>query len=331
MPEIIDISENEILHQSEEVLKLLLKDHTTQQNIFWATDSYAKNGSGYTFFDPITIESITGANGLIIRPRAIKSKEEKTERTKDMAEVFTPSWICNAQNNLVDEAWFGRKNVFNVEDPENRTWQATADPIAFPAGKSWKDYVRATRMEITCGEAPYLVSRYDTVTGEYIPLEQRIGMLDRKLRVISENTSNSGEWLGMAQEAYKNIYAYEWQGDNLLLAREALLLTFIEYYEAKFGKRPLEKSITFIAYIISWNVWQMDGLKGVVPCSCKHKVAEMQATLFGESEVTTICEGCQKETYKGHNGTYCLIRDWGLKDPQTGENNRKIRFVDLIK
>lgn len=78
-------------------------------------------------------------------------------------------------------------------------------------------------MEITCGEGPYLVSRYDTTTGDFIPVEERIGLLDRKLRVISENTETSGEWLEMAQKAYKNIYAFEWQGDNLLLAREALL------------------------------------------------------------------------------------------------------------
>ena len=32
-----------------------------------------------------------------------------------MAEVFTPSWICNAQNNLIDNAWFERKDVFNKE------------------------------------------------------------------------------------------------------------------------------------------------------------------------------------------------------------------------
>ena len=92
-------------------------------------------------------------------------------------------------------------------------------------------------MEITCGEAPYLVSRYDTTT--------------------------TGEWLKMAQEAYKNIYGYEWQGDNLLLAREALLITFIEYYTEKFGEKPQERSIKYIAYIIAWNVFQMDGLKGV--------------------------------------------------------------------
>ena len=162
-------------------------------------------------------------------------------------------------------------------------------------------------------------------------MQERIGMLDRKLRVVSENTETSSEWLEMAQEAYKNIYAFEWQGDNLLLAREAMLISFIEYYQAKFGKDPLPKSILYIAYIISWNVWQMDGLKGVVPDSCKNGVKVVTHDLFGDIEETIYCDGCKKETFTGHNGIYCLIRDWGLKDPKTGENNRKIRFIDLIK
>ena len=252
-------------------------------------------------------------------------------RTKDKAEVFTPSWVCNAQNNLIDEVWFGRKNVFNCEHPETKTWTATTTPVLFPDAKTWKDYVRSTRMEITCGEAPYLVSRYDTTTGEFIPISQRIGMLDRKLRVISENTSTKGEWLKMAQEAYKNIYGYEWQGDNLLLAREALLMTFVEYYTEKFGEKPQDRSMKYIAYIIAWNIFQMDGLKGVIPNSCKHNELVIEQTLFEETERTVFCPGCKNETYKGHNGIYCLIRDWGCKDPVTGENNRKIRFIDLIK
>ena len=248
-----------------------------------------------------------------------------------MAEVFTPSWVCNAQNNLVDEAWFGRKDVFNVEGTTNHTWKANPNKIEFPEGKTWKDYVRATRMEITCGEAPYLVSRYDATTGEPIPIEQRIGLLDRKLRVISENVDASGDWLEWAQTAYKNIYAFEWQGDNLLLAREALLYTFIEYYQAKFGKAPLLKSINYIAYIISWNLWQMDGLKGVIPNSCRDNVPEFVQTLFGEEVRMVYCDGCQQDNIQVHNGKYCLIRDWGVKDPRTGEQNRKIRFIDLMK
>jgi hypothetical protein len=185
-------------------------------------------------------------------------------------------------------------------------------------------------MEITCGEAPYLVSRYDTTTGEAISLERRIGLLDRKLRVISENVERSTEWLKWAQTAYMNTYGFEWQGDNLLLAREALLWSFIEYYKAKFGRQPQLKSMKYIAYIISWNLWQMDGLKGVVPDSCKDGVKEVELTLFGEQEKMIRCTGCQSDDIHKHNGTYCLIRDWGNKDPYTGENNRKIRFVDLI-
>ena len=260
MIENIDINETEVLKQYPEVLEMLLKDHTTQQNIYWATDSYADRGEGYQFKDAIIADSITGDNGMIIRPRSVKSKDEQTKRSKDMAEVFTPSWVCNAQNNLIDDAWFGKQGVFNAESPEH-TWKATTGKIEFPEGKTWKDYVRDTRLEITCGEAPYLVSRYDTVSGMPIELAERIGLLDRKLRVVSENTETTGEFLDWCQEAYKNTYGYEWQGDNLLLAREALLFTFLDYYRAKFGEEPLLKSIQYIAYIISWNVWQMDGLK----------------------------------------------------------------------
>ena len=326
----VDIREDDLRNISEEVLAALLRDHTTQKNIFWATHDYEELGSEYSYHSPILPELITGERGMVIRPRVLKSKEEQTARAKGKAEVFTPSWVCNAQNNLVDEAWFGRKNVFNTEVHSNHTWRVNHNKIEFPEGKTWKDYVRATRMEITCGEAPYLVSRYDTTTGEAIPLERRIGLLDRKLRVISENVERRTEWLKWAQTAYMNIYGFEWQGDNLLLAREALLWSFIEYYKAKFGRQPQLKSMKYIAYIISWNLWQMDGLKGVVPDSCKDGVKEVELTLFGEQEKMIRCAGCQSDDFHKHNGTYCLIRDWGNKDPYTGENNRKIRFVDLI-
>ena len=90
-------------------------------------------------------------------------------------------------------------------------------------------------------------------------------------------------------------------------------------------------NLLYIAYIISWNVWQMDGLKGVVPDSCKNGVKVMTRDLFGATENVEYCSGCRDGGFRNHNGIYCLIRDWGLKDPKTGENNRKIRFIDLIK
>ena len=330
----IDILENKILEKYPDVLQILLRDHTTQKNIFWATDNYEYLGDGYKFNDPILIELITGENGNIIIPRVQKDKILQQNRSKEMAEVFTPSWICNAQNNLIDDAWFGRKNVFNTEiklDSGDYTWKVNHEKITFPEGKTWKHYVRDTRLEVACGEAPYITSRYDTTTGEFIPLENRIGLLDRKLRVINENVNNSGNWLDAAQTAYKNIYAFEWHGDNLLLARESMLITFIENYQYKFGKKPLLKSIQYIAYIISWNVWQMDGLKGVIPNSCNNKIIKNK-NLWGETEITKIsCEGCKKDDIYKHNGIYCLIKDWKNKDLKTGKKGRKIRFVDLLK
>lgn len=328
----VDIKENDILKTDNELLGILLFDHTTRKNIFWGTDNYAKLGEGYQVHDEITIERITGDNGNIVKPRVKKSKAEQLSRIKDKAEVFTPSWICNLQCNVVDESWFGRKDVFNTETTDadgKHSWIVNTDKITFPEGKTWKDYVRSNRLEITCGEAPYLVSRYDTTTGESIPIERRIGLLDRKLRIVSENTETSGEWLEAAQEAYKSTYGYEWQGDNLLLAREALLYTFSDYYKHKFNNEPLIKSLKYIAYIASWNLWQMDGLKMVVPYSCKDNVEITENTLFGEQKVMVKCEGCQKENVRKHNGTYCLIKDWRAKDPKTGSMGKKIRFVDL--
>ena len=216
-----DISENQLLvSYGEKVCMNLLKDHTTQQNIYWATDSYADLGEEFTFYAPITLDKITSYisdEGVVatkeqydaiikqtpearlcyqemIRPRAVKSKQEQTQRAKDKAEVFTPAWICNAQNNLIDEAWFGRnEGLFNAPDPNDpHKWINNEEKILFPEGKTWQDYVADMRLEITCGEAPYLCNRYDAVTGEYNQdVKYRIGMLDRKLRIVSENTKDS--------------------------------------------------------------------------------------------------------------------------------------------
>ena len=353
----VDVSEQELLEKCPEVLQALLKDHTRtayevekakkvgrppakdQWNIIWGTNNYLGLGeSGFGEKDEITEEKITGENRFLVRPRAVKEKEIQRQRVRDMAEVFTPAWVCNAQNNLVDEAWFGRSDVFNHEyvDKEGvHRWTATEGKIVFDekpsstSKRSWKDYVRDVRLEITCGEAPYLVSRYDTVTGlPETDLNQRIGLLDRKLRVVSENTRTSGEWLKWAQEALMATYGFEWQGDNLLLAREAVLFTVIDYYREKF-KRELQdkskklqaKSMKYFAYIISWNIWQMDGLKMVLPYSCHE---ETQTDLFGETE-SSSCPACVKGVMKGHNGIKCVIRDW--KKPR---NSQKTVFETLI-
>lgn len=316
----VDVKENKILEMDASLLSMLLKDNSSGKNLIWATDNYAQKGFGYGSNDYITTYAITGANGNLIKPRTEKTKQEQLSRVRDKAEVFTPSWICNKQNNLVDNAWFGRENVFNTETEKG--WATNEEKVTFPDGKTWQDYVKTQRLEITCGEAPYLASRYDTVTGKVIPVKNRIGLLDRKLRIVSENADGEQEWYAWAKEAYKSIYGYDWQGDNVLLARENLLFTFCDYYEDKFGVYPIRESLREIAEILAWNIWQMDGLKFVIPESC-HNETWVDYTLFGEETHETICEGCKTDNHNKHNGIYCYVKDW--------ETGKKIKFVSLLK
>lgn len=244
-------------------LDILLKDKTTKKNIIWATKSYESFGVQYSDDKQITVEAIIGLNSIIIQPRIMKAMEQQQERTKNRAEVFTPSWICNQMNNYCDEEWFGRKDVFNIE--KGKLWESIIERIMFPEKKTWKQYVDSRRLEITCGEAPFIVSRYDTATGEFIEIENRIGILDRKFRVINENTDDETEWMDWAIRAYQSVYGYEFQGDNLLIARINLLMSFVDYLNYKWNREPTVFELKKIANIIAWNLWQMDGLTDAVP------------------------------------------------------------------
>lgn len=305
----IDIIEQNIADVSFDLLKILLMDKTTGKYILWATDNYSEYGDGYKAQQEIIPELIIGRNTNVIQPRVAKSQSEQLKRTRDKAEVFTPSWICNQQNNLVDEAWFGRNKVFNVS--EGISWAAIKETIEFPYDKTWKDYVDARRLEISCGEAPYLVSRYDSVTGDAIPVRDRIGLLDRKLRIVSENTLTEADWYKWAVRAFQASYGYELQGDNVLLARENLLYTFIEYFEYMFYKKPSLTQIKKIAKIIAWNIWQMDGLKFTVPYSEAPPLFE-QMNLFDMFD-------CDEK--KPQAPVFCKIYDWRGK--------RALEFISM--
>lgn len=291
MPIPIDIRENNLLQEDPQLFQTLLADHTTQENIFWATDSYADLGKGYAWHDVITIESITGNHGNLIMPRAMKSRNEQQRRSRQMAEVFTPSWLVAKMNKVIDEEWANQHEE-----------QADTE-------KAWQTYLLATCLEITCGEAPFLTSRYDTVTGEPIPIDKRMGILDRKLRLVNQNSTDE-QWTHWALLALGSVYGYEWQGDNLLLAREALLATFIDYHEQRFNHKPDKAILLKAAEIIAWNVWQMDGLKAVVPCSC-HEELHTSNELFAENTTTsTPCPGCSENKIMAHNGLRCKLRRW---------------------
>lgn len=312
----IDIIEDDLLGLGGDILQTLLADHTTGRNIIWATHDYDYRGDGFRFGDSITVGSITGENNHIIMPRMAKGSQQQRSRSQVMAEVFTPCWVCNAQNNLIDDAWFGRAAVFNTENDDN-TWTANDKP-QIPEGKRWMDYIKDTRLEMACGEAPYLVSRYDATTGVPIPIGERIGMLDRKLWIIHHNTPNLSlrmtksqkkvvkkKWLRQVYRAYQSVYGYEYQGDNLLLAREAMFVSYIEYYQAKWqtDKLPSMGSMQRIAEIVSFNIWQMDGLSYGIP---GQKPAEQLEESLFPMEVRP-------------EQRFCRIREWTGIEPLKGK------------
>ena len=303
---VVDILENLL---PTPLLEILLQDRTTEENIFWACNDYEELGSGYSFSDPITLDAIRGEHGRVIMPRVMKHRDLKRRRTKEKAEIFTPAWVCNLQCNCGDDGYLAEGVSFNYNlDAEGREWEATTEPIRFAEGVTWQDYILRTCMEITCGEAPYLASRYDAVTGEPIPIYKRIGLLDRKLRVVGENVSDRADWLVWVVKSFQSVYGYEWQGDNILLARENMLYTFIEYYRDRWGEEPTLAEQTEIAEVVAWNIFQMDGLKFVIPNSCHE---EVQHTGLFEADVKRVpCPGCKKNDPLLHNGIYAKIRDW---------------------
>jgi hypothetical protein len=278
----------------------LLLDKTTKKNIIFATDAYAERGADFAETSQITVDKLVGFNRILIQPRVEKAEAEQQARTRKKAEVFTPGWVVNKMNNHCDEEWFGRPNVFNTED--GTSWITTSAPIAFEAkDRTWQAYVDSKRLEITCGEAPYIVSRYDAATGEIIPIENRIGILDRKLRVVNENAADDDEWLKWAIRALQASYGYEFQGDNLLIARVNVLDTFVEYYEARLQTQPDVKLLRKIANIICWNFWQMDGITGTIPFSIPQADIE-QITFFDD----VIAEEPQK------TAPVCRVMDWRM-------------------
>jgi hypothetical protein len=294
----IDIREDYLL-KKDSLLDILLQDKSTGNNILWATDSYEQKGKKYAPLASITSDLVTGKNSKLIQPRAVKSKEEQLLRTRDKAEVFTPLSIVKQMNEACDTKRVTKNN--------------------------WQEYVSLLKLEITCGEAPFIVSRYDPVSDkqELLPLAERVGFLDKKLSVVSKYCNTHDEWLKWAKIAFQSSYGYEWQGDSLLIARENLLYTFIDYYKDKFKKKPSLEHQKEIAEIIVWNIFQMDGLKYVIPLS--FITIKGEVTLFGKEDDQVVekpCAGCENKTAKNHNGTYVKIMNW--------KEDKIIRFVDIV-
>ena len=309
---VINIQDDILRLHAMGLLDRLLADKATRGNILWATDAYAQLGEWYSPGNEIRPQRITGDNSDLIKTRARRAMEQRTERTRQHAEVFTPLWVVKKMNDFADEQWFGRKDGIYKYTDEGK--------IYFSKQKHWKLYVDARRLEITCGEAPFLATRYDVETGEAIPVEERIGLLDRKLRAVSENTHDAEEWKRWALRAVQAAYGYELQGDNLLIARVNILCTVEEHLFHRWRQKADRAWLEKLCNVIAWNLWQMDGIHGCVPvppAPTEEQLSlfpplEEQTNLFGEIEKHYI--PCRLYDWRGDRSiSYTTLREKGTK------------------
>ena len=314
---LVGIQEEILRLHSMGLLRPLLEDKTTKTNILWATDAYQDLGPDYRRDKEMDAALITGEHSDVIKNRARKALEQQSERTRKHAEVFTPLWICQKMVSHADAVWFGNADAFLANG-------SPTEQVCFPKRRKWQRYVDARRLEITCGEAPFLVNRYDAYTGEVIPQEKRQGILDRKLRVVGENAATEAEWFRWTLRAFQSTYGFEFQGDNLLIARVNLLMTFEEALWARWQRKPTAGEYRQIIRAIVWNLWQMDGLTGKIPY-CKAD-AFQQVSLY---------EWLGSEAYQKHRDQqdHCRIADWRRKrsleylEVNKGGRNMKFDFV----
>lgn len=315
---IVGIQDEILKIQSLGLLNKLLFDKTTKRNILWATDAYKNLGTDFGRNKEIKVPLITGRNSFVIKNRARKALEQQTERVKQHGEVFTPFWVCKKMINCADKNWFSTPDVFF-------SCNAPTPKINFTSKRSWKHYVDNRRLEIACGEAPFLVSRYDVLTGEILPIENRTGMLDRKLRAVNENTADETEWLKWAVRAFQATYGYEFQGDNLLIARINLLMTFEEYLYKRWRRKPTEAEYRTITNIIAWNIWQMDGLTGKIPyCTAQNF---LEVSLFDNLEP---CFLQPQLNMQPPSRIYDWRRDNSLEFLNVNKGGRNMKFDFII-
>ena len=243
------------------LLPQLLFDQTTKRNLLLATDGY-KEAYGLSSTDRLSLVFLREHPDAIM-PRALKPREIQKKRSKKKAEIFTPIRIVKQMVDMIDQQYFNDRIEYPDGEGAPTTLEIDLDDLQYR--KLLPDYMSKTWLEITCGEAPYIVTRYDTETGEMIPVRERVGFLDIKLRIAGEIAETYGDWMIMVSDAYKSAYGYEYQGDSLLIARINLIMTLFEYQQEYWPEAEMDGFAADIAKVISWNVFQMDGLKNTIP------------------------------------------------------------------
>ena len=124
------------------------------------------------------------------------------------------------------------------------------------------------------------------------------------------------------------MYGYEYQGDNLLIARINVLRTLEDAIQEAGYESYRTADLKKLANIISWNFWQMDGLTGYVPFRALDE-SYYQPSIF---DLLTQTEEIPDEA-NNHEAILAKIYDWSnnseleYNDMQLGRTKMKFDFV----
>jgi hypothetical protein len=126
----------------------------------------------------------------------------------------------------------------------------------------------------------------------YLQEEKNMAVVQELLRVESDGTLSFGDY---TLDSKTKLDGFEFQGDSLYLARRELLMSYMDYYYARWNREPDRPMLKNIAEIISWNLWQMDGFSYRIPTQDGTK---SQLCKIKEWDLRYRCEGGEIVLFK---------------------------------
>ena len=238
----------------ESVLETLLTDKSTRRPLVWP--SGPEHPAAWMSRDDL------------LRPD--KNAEDPQAEQAEFLE-----W--NRKLNSLDAAWFGHEPAFNTESASG--WQTLSEPVAFDDPFHWKKYVIRPVFLFQAGRGQALVFRPFALGAQPMPYEKRMGILDRRLRIISENTREESEWLRWAESALQSLYGTDSSPLSIFQARLSAIMAVREAYAQRFGAQLPVREEKYMVTTLCWNLFQMDPVTG---CSfpVEEKPAPVQLSLF---------------------------------------------------
>lgn len=239
------------------ILDILLRDKTTGKPLVFPPDQTSGRPSPF-----LGLEDLYG----------VQSQKDMPDEAEEVQTLC--SW--NRKLNQLDEVWFQRSGVFNTPTAEG--WIPAADPVYFEDPFHWKKYVN---QQIYVPDLDWGAALTFAGTSENLPLNERMGQLDRELRLVNENVRSQQEWQKRTSTMLARMLGCAKDPIRLFRARLCVLETCREAFQARFGHLPSARDEKALAHIVARNLFQSEDELNTVPFQEMEET--LQLSLFEES------------------------------------------------